>query len=124
MPMGELLLTRFPYTYRVLQLFTPQLSTTSSPKMAEYEKESVGESLCSAQVLIGVMFRSLPTCSPPTLSHAAFFAVDSLSRSCSGVILSTSHQRRPPAMGPPSVRKECCCGGGRCGRYGSSNTSV
>src|SRR5262249_5210551 len=25
----------------------------------------VGESLCSAQVLIGVMFRSLPTCSPP-----------------------------------------------------------
>src|SRR5215831_11105307 len=25
----------------------------------------VGESLCSAQVLIGVMFMSLPTCSPP-----------------------------------------------------------
>jgi hypothetical protein len=38
MPMGELLLTRCPYL--VLQLFTHQLSTTSSTKTRDFEKES------------------------------------------------------------------------------------
>jgi ORF6N domain len=37
-----------------------------------------------------------------TLSHAAFPAVDSLSRSCSGVNLSTSPQLKPSGHGTPS----------------------
>jgi prepilin-type N-terminal cleavage/methylation domain-containing protein len=36
-----------------------------------------------------------------TLSHAAFSAVDSLSLSCSGVNLSTSHQHKPSGQGTP-----------------------
>src|SRR5436309_13426362 len=36
-----------------------------------------------------------------TLSHGGVIAVDSLSRSCSGVSLSTSHQRRPSGQGTP-----------------------
>jgi hypothetical protein len=36
-----------------------------------------------------------------TLSHGGVFPVDSLSRSCSGVILSTSHQRMPSGHGTP-----------------------
>ena len=36
------------------------------------------------------------------LSHGPVFAVDSLSRSCSGVNLSRSHQRKPSGQGTPS----------------------
>ena len=42
------------------------------------------------------------TWAPGTLSHAAISAVDSLSRSCSGVNLSTSHQRWPSGQGTPN----------------------
>src|SRR5438876_3621463 len=45
----------------------------------------------------GEMFKHLKQ----TLSHRAFVAVDSFSRSCSGVNLSTSHQRRPSGQGTP-----------------------
>jgi hypothetical protein len=46
-------------------------------------------------------FRSLKLAARGTLSHAACFAVDSLSRSCSGVNLSTSHQLIPSGQGTP-----------------------
>jgi len=66
-----------------------------------------------AILLFGVppLLLAQPTAKPPalkkvavaeTLSHAAFSAVDSLSLSCSGVNLSTSHQHKPSGHGTPS----------------------
>jgi len=45
-----------------------QLSRRVEPPPRHFHRQ-VGESLCSAQVLISMMFRSLPTCSPPLLAR-------------------------------------------------------
>ena len=67
----------------------------------ELKSERRYSNLSAREVLEALRQKGYADQDLPTLSHGGVFAVDSLSRSCSGVNLSTSHQRRPSGHGTP-----------------------
>ena len=59
-------------------------------------------SVFSTDPLLPLRLGTGPAAPVWTLSHGTPFGMDSLSRSCSGVNLSTSHQRWPSGQGTPN----------------------